>query len=98
MQKNRNVLPSKLRPVKTFKVEKIPKRNFSGEHLKDDKQLALVPPRRPKHGLRFLNSTSTVKSQCATEQLGPQGLLMDTKYGKKGYGWSKQALTCYEAL
>ena len=79
--KNRNVLPSKLRPVKTFKVGK---KNFSGEHLKDDKQLAL-PPLRPKHGLRFLNSTntSTVKSQCTTEQSGPQGLIMDTKYEKK---------------
>ena len=43
MRKKRNVLPSKLRPVKTFKVEK---KNFSGEHLKDDKQMAL-PPRRP---------------------------------------------------
>ena len=79
--KKRNVLPSKSRPVKTFKVGK-QKENFSGEHLKDDKQLAL-PPRRPKHGLRFLNSTTTVKSQCTTEQLGPQGLIMDTKYGKK---------------
>ena len=29
------------------------------------------------------HSSSTVKSQCATEQLGPQGLIMDTKYGKK---------------
>ena len=29
------------------------------------------------------HSTSTVKSQCATEQLGPQGLILDTKYGKK---------------
>ena len=28
----------------------------------------------------------------------PQGLIMDTKYGKKGYDWSKQALTCYEVL
>ena len=44
------------------------------------------------------HSISMVKSQCATEQLGPQGLIMDTKYGKKGYDWSKQALTCYEAL
>ena len=56
MQKKRNVLPLKLRPVKAFKVEKTQKENFSGEYLKDDKQLAL-PPRRPKHGLRFLNST-----------------------------------------
>ena len=72
-------------------LKKNQKENFSGEHLKDDKHLAL-PPRRPKHGLRFLNSTaparSRLKSQCATEQLGPQGLIMDTKYGKKGYDWS----------
>ena len=43
MQKKRNVLPLKLRPVKAFKVEKTQKENFSGEHLKDDKQLALPP-------------------------------------------------------
>ena len=63
-KKKRNVLPSKLRPVKTFKVWK--KQNFSGEHLKDDKQLAL-PPRRPKHGLRFLNSTAPAWSRVSAQ-------------------------------
>ena len=79
MQKTAMFYLQKLRPVKIFKVNK---KNISGEHLKDDKQLAM-PPLRPKHGLCFLNSTSTVKSQCATEQLGSQGLIMDIKYGKK---------------
>ena len=97
MQKNAMFYLQNYDLWKLSKLEK--KQNFSGEHLKDDKQLAL-PPRRPKHGLRFLNSTSTntVKSQCTTEQLGPQGLMMVTKYEKKGHDWSKQALTCYEAL
>ena len=49
-------------PVKTFKVEK----KNSGEHLKDDKQLAL-PPRRPKHGLRFLNSTAPARSRVSAQ-------------------------------
>ena len=48
------------------------KKNFSGEHLKDDKQLAL-PPRRPKHGLRFLNSTAPARSRVRA-QLSSQGL------------------------
>ena len=37
---------------KLSNLEKNQKQNFSGEHLKDDKQLAL-PPRRPKHGRVF---------------------------------------------
>ena len=62
-KKKRNVLPSKLRPVKTFKVGK---KNFSGEHLKDDKQMAL-PPRKPKLGLRFLNSTASTRSRVSAQ-------------------------------
>ena len=62
-KKKRNVLPLKLRPVKTFKVEK---KNFSGEHLKEDKQLAL-PPIKRKHGLRFLNSTAPARSRVSVQ-------------------------------
>ena len=94
--KNRNVLPSKLPPVKTFKVKKKKLFKRASERWRT---IGTASPQTEAWSAFFeQHSTSTVKSQCATEQLGPQGLIMDTKYGKKGYDWSKQALTCYDAL
>ena len=91
--KNRNVLPSKMRPVKAFKVEK--KITFQESIWKMTNNWHCL---HTDQSMVWVFWTAQHKSQCATEQLGPQGLIMDSKYGKKGYGWSKQALTCYEAL
>ena len=84
--KNRNVLRSKLRPVKTFKVEKIPKRKIFRRASERWQTIGTSASPQTEAWSAFFeqHSTSTVKSQCATEQLGPQGLIMDTKYGKKG--------------
>ena len=82
--KNRNVLPSKLRPVKTFKVKEKPKRKLFRRASERWQTIGTASPQTEAWSAFFeQHSTSTVKSQCATEQLGPHGLIMDTKYGKK---------------
>ena len=63
MQKTPQCSTFKIATCENFRSwKKKQKQNFSGEHLKDDKQLAL-PPRRPKHGLRFLNSTAPARQE-----------------------------------
>ena len=66
--KKRNVLPSKLRPVKTFKVEK---KTFQESIWKMTNNWHCLPADRSMVCVFEQHSTSTVESQCATEQLRP---------------------------
>ena len=81
--KNRNVLPSKLRPVKTFKVGKKKKKLFRRASERWQTIGAASPQTEEWSAFFEQHSTITIKSQCATEQLGPLGLIMDTKYEKR---------------
>ena len=67
--------------MKTFKVEK---KKLFRRAFERWQTIGTASPQTEAWSAFFeQHSTSTVKSQCATEQLGPQGLIMDTKYGKK---------------
>ena len=94
--KKRNVLPLKLRPVKTFKVGK--KKTFQESIWKMTNNWHCLPADRSMVCVFWTAQRQHSQESVRNWAVRASGADNGHQIWKKGYDWSKQALTCYDAL